>query len=51
MYTENEIHKIQYFYFINLENLKLMIDLSYPLEAAEGIGMYMNNMLVSIIKS
>ena len=51
MYTENEIHKIQYFYFINLENLKLMKDLSYPLEAAEGIGMYMNNMLVSIIKS
>lgn len=50
-FTENDIHKVQYYYFINLENLKLMLDLSYPVEAAEGIGIYMSNMIVSITKN
>ena len=50
-YTENDVHKVQYFYFINLENLKLMLDLSYPVEAGEGVGVYMSNMINSITKS
>lgn len=50
MYTKNEIPRVEYIYFLELDGLRLMVDLSYIAEAAEGIGVYMSNMLTSITK-
>lgn len=50
MYTKNEISRVEYIYFVELDGLRLMADLSYITEAAEGVGVYMGNMLASITK-
>jgi len=45
---ENDIEKVNNVYIVWLEELKLMVDISIPLEAQEGIGVYMAKMVNSI---
>ncbi len=46
--TENEKNKINYIYIIERENLKFIVNLYYPEEVSEEIGMYMKKMKESI---
>lgn len=47
-FEENEIAKVNYIYYIYVNDLRFMIDLSYVQEAEEGIGIYMRKMITTI---
>lgn len=47
-FKEDEVSKVNYIYMIELDSLKLMVDLYYKEEASEGIGVYMNRMAKTI---
>ena len=49
-FEKDKINLVNYIYLMNVDNLKLMVDLYYKQEAEEGIGVYMHNMSNSIAK-
>ena len=50
-FKENDIEKVNRIYIMELDDLKLMVDLYLPIEAQEGVGVYMENMVSKIRKS
>lgn len=47
-FEQEEVQMVNYIYLIDLNNLKLMVDLYYRQEAEEGIGVYMHKMAGTI---
>ena len=47
-FEKDEIQMVTYIYLIDLNYLKLMVDLYYRQEAEEGIGVYMHKMTTTI---
>lgn len=47
-FEQDQIKMVNYIHLIDLENLKLMVDLYYKQEAEEGIGVYMHEMTKTI---
>lgn len=50
-FKENEVEKVKYIYILEINDLKLMLDINYPKEAAEGVGVYITEMINLIKKS
>lgn len=50
-FDKDDAKMSNYIYLINLNDLKLMVDLYYRQEAEEGIGVYMQKMLKTITRS
>lgn len=47
-YKENDIDKKNHTYYMQADNIRLMIESIYPLEAEEGIGRYIDKMITTI---
>ena len=50
-FDKDDVKMSNYIYLMNLNDLKLMVDLYYRQEAEEGIGVYMQKMLKTITRS